>query len=104
MRRVKLTIGDDVFRALKSAARDAGLEGTYAVSNYCKMLAYQSIGHHEGRRSGVFVVMAAEERERIKEYVTAKKGYAGTCPEASFLLKAGFDIMAKYPAKKGASE
>ena len=100
MKKVKLTLPDEVYAMIAEQAATFGFEGSNAVSVWCKMLAYQSVGRFFNRRTGIFVDMSLPEYQVIHTYVDVRKGYHGLSPEAAFMLRAAFETMKRYPNRE----
>jgi hypothetical protein len=103
MRTIQFSVDDRTYAQIKEHARSVGFSGQYAASQFCRMAAVQSTGGAflDKGMVAILVLMSDVEYDRIHEHVAAKKGYIGPVPEATFMLRSAFDIMAKYPAKPG---
>jgi hypothetical protein len=99
VRTIQFSVQDDTYAAITDLAIDLGIGGHYAASILARMVTCQMVGTSLGRRGAILVPVNIEEQQKIRQYVFLKKGYVGPNPEGAFLLKAGFDIMSKYPAK-----
>jgi len=99
VRTIKFSVPDEEYEALTLMAHDIGLRGLYLASKLSSMIAMQLVGAIHGATMAVLVPMTSEEYGLIDRYVKTKKGFIGPRPMAAFILKAAFDIMAKYPAR-----
>lgn len=100
-RTIQFTVSDKEYACIKGYANQNGLTGQYASSTLAKMLVFQAVAPSEGVKGkhGVFCSFTKEEFLDLIRYTEIKKGYAGTNAIATFIHKAAFDIMAKYPAR-----
>ena len=107
MRTIQFTVSDDEYAVIKKSAHDIGLGGMYAASTFARMVVMQTSGASsilltpEGWRKAFLVSFSEAETKALAEYVRIKKGFAGPDPIATFIHKAAFDIMNKYPPKGG---
>jgi hypothetical protein len=106
MRTVQFSVGDEEYGQLSTFAARIGLSGHYAVSTLARMLVLQGTSATANMKKeisflrGVLVSFSNAEYDILEEYVRIKKGFAGPNPISTFVHKAAFDIMSKYPAKK----
>lgn len=107
MKTIQFTVDDRDYGSILANAQGIGLRGKYAASTYMRMLALQSVGRPENSRDegrfkkAVVLTFTEAEYSALTEYVRIKKGYAGDDPVSAYVHKAAFDIMNKYPPKRG---
>jgi hypothetical protein len=108
VRTIQFSVSEEEYLQVATFAAMIGLAGHYAVSNLGRILVLQGTGasvaaytrSDRGLLRGVLTSFTRAEYLALEDYVRIKKGYAGPNPVATFIHKAAFDIMAKYPPKR----
>ncbi len=100
MRTIQFSVDDETYSAIQEFAKGVGISGNYAASILARMLVSQAVGLPDSQRFGIFTSFTYPEYLALMKYVGTKMGYAGPNPVATFMHKAAFDTMARYPAKQ----